>query len=116
MAKRRPLEGGAPGYQKWFASEDGKHYRGLSQDIDSVVRHVDRMDAKINHAPKAGNRSGWEYAGSIPLAVLVDWCRSNGYTMDQWARDEGGIKAKFMAHIQTREFHKLFRKDGRRLR
>ena len=98
----------------WFASEDGKHYRGHTQDMDQVMRHVRRMDDKVNNAPRAGNRSGWEYRGSIPMAMVIDYCTRERCTFDQWARDEGGVKTKFLRQFKTREFAKFWRSDMRR--
>ena len=96
----------------WFASEEGKNYRGMSQDLDPVFNHVRHMDAKVNGAPQRGNK-GWKYAGSIPVSVMVDWLRKNGYTMDQWARNEDGAKDKFKKFIRSREYHKLFAHNQR---
>jgi hypothetical protein len=115
MAKTRPL-GGGQGLRQWFASEDGNHYRGMTQDTDAVIKHVERMDAKVNGAPKAVNPNGWQYAGSVPIAVVVDWCHKHGCTFDQWARDDGGLKSKFLAELRSRDYHKLFRRDGKVLR
>lgn len=98
----------------WFATEDGKHYRGMTQDMGQVMRHVQRTDARVNSAPRSGNPNGWEYRGSIPMAMVVDYCRKNRCTIDQWARDEGGLKTKFLKQFKTREFSKFWRAEQRR--
>ena len=99
---------------RWFASEGGKHYRGHSQDMEQVFQHVRHKDDLVNSAPAAGNRNGWEYVGSIPFALLIDWLKENNLRMDQWARDEDNCKKRFMAHLQQRQYHKLLRRDWRR--
>lgn len=96
----------------WFASEEGKEYRGMSQDLSPVFQHVRQMDDKVNGAPSAGNK-GWKYAGSVPMSVMVDWLGKNHYTFDQWARNEDGAKDKFKKYIRSREFHKLFAHNQR---
>ena len=111
MAEKRPL-GHSMGVDKWFASEDGKHYRGESTDLDPVFRHVRYLDDKVNGAPKSGNKQGMEYIGSIPAPVLVDWLRKNNIRPDQFARNEDGAKAKFLAWFKQRENHRLLARDA----
>lgn len=114
MATRR-VTGGGHGVVKWHASEDGKHYRGHSQDMQPVFDHVRHMDDKVNSAPKSANRNGWRYAGSIPTAVLIDWMNKNGVQFDQFARNEGGVKDKFKKWLFSRENHKLLARSLRRV-
>lgn len=96
--------------RKSFASEDGAHYRHYRQDISPTIRHVERM-RKGKHA------MGWKHVGSIPITMLTDWLKSRGYTMDQWARNDGGdrkvdpkgpgVKDQFMRYFLSRDFAKL---------
>jgi len=88
-------------YCRGFASEDGQHYRTERQDMKPVLDHVKFLDEKVNSAPKTGNRNDMRYVGSIPMLVLTDWLKNNGYTMDQWARDEDNCKQKFISHLQS---------------
>lgn len=94
------------GLTKRFASEDGKHYRSWRQDMDPVIKHVERNRAMSN-ASTTKTRSGLKYAGSVPIAMIVDWCNRNGYTFDQWARNEDKAKDKWKKHFMSRDFSKL---------
>lgn len=120
MAKFRPLQQNMD-VRKTFATEDGTHYRHWKQDFDPAIRHVEHLRHKVNQAPKVGNRSGWSHVGSIPITLLQDWLTRNGYTMDQWARNEGGhpysnvntykhdngVKSQFLKFFLDRDFSKL---------
>ncbi len=120
MAKFRPLAQRLD-IRKSFASEDGTHYRHFKQDLDPAIRHVEQMRHKMNDAPKTANKSGWQHVGSIPMTVLVDWLTKNGYTMDQWARNDGGqpysnvntykhdngVKSQFLRYFLDRDFSRL---------
>jgi hypothetical protein len=110
MAKFKPLPSNGD-IKKTFASEDGKHYRGMRQDIDPIIQHVRDQNEWINGAAKAGNRNNWRYQGTIPMTVLVDWLQQHGYTIDEFARadrnDVYGPKYKFLKYFKTREFSKL---------
>ncbi len=88
-------------YCRGFASEDGNHYRTERQNMKPVLDHVKHLDDKVNSAPKAGNKNEMQYVGSIPLLVLTDWLKDNGYLMEHWARDEDRCKQKFMSYLKT---------------
>ena len=107
MTAEKRKTGGHSGIDRWIAHEDGEMYRGQTQDIDSVIKHVRHMDDVVNGAPKSGNRNDWKYAGSIPISVLTDWLKENHYTWPQYATNEDGAKDKFKKLLKTREFHKL---------
>ena len=120
MAKFRPLAQRLD-IRKTFASEDGVHYRHFSQELDPAIRHVQHLRHKVNDAPRSGNKSGWQHIGSIPMTVLQDWLTKNSYTMDQWARNDGGlpysnvntykqdngVKSQFLRFFLDRDFSKL---------
>ena len=120
MSKLRPL-GNNLGLQKSFGSEDGVHYRHYKQDFGPAMEHRKYLDEKVNGAPKSGNKNGWRHHGVVPTALVLDWLSKNGYTIDQWARNDGGrpdanpdnyhkdpgIKSQFMRYFFTREFSKL---------
>ena len=114
MAKRRAVGNSSNGIQKWFAEEDGKHYRGQIQQMDDVFNHVAHLDDKVNSAPKSGNQQEWEYVGSIPMTLLTDWLAANHYTWPQYATNEDGAKDKFKKFIMSRQHHKLLAKDALR--
>ena len=91
MAQFKALTRAVGDYSRGFAIEDGKNYRVESQDLSGVMRHVER----VRHSEQAGNISKAaerEYIGSVPSVVLMDWLRSRGYTLDQFARNEGGTR------------------------
>lgn len=106
MADKRFL-GHSAGVNKAFISEDGKHYRATRQDMAPIIQRVESFKEKVNEAPKATNRHGWHYAGSVPLTMITDYIHRRGYTFDQFARNDGGIKDDFMAYFNSRDFCKL---------
>lgn len=95
---------------KWFAHEDGVHYRGLTHELGPVMERARFLSAKVNEAPARGNRNNWRYAGTVPISVITDWCWKNRIGFDQWARNEDGAKDKFLRWFQS-EFSKLTAKN-----
>ena len=118
MAKVRPI-GRAGDYTRSFVSEDGVHKRRETQDLDHTIRHVRLIRDKHSLATRSSNPNEWRHRGSIPMTVLIDWLGKNNYTIDQWARNDGGIpgrsypfsktgvKDKFLAYFLSRDFAKL---------
>ena len=106
MADRRYVKG-AGDYLRTFSSEDGAHYRVESQDLTPAIRRVQEIRDLQATATRASNPNEWRHVGSVPITVVVDWCQRNGYTFDQFARDEDNAKKKFLAYFKTREFSKL---------
>lgn len=104
-AKGRGI-GGWGGVKRWVAQEDGKHIRGMTQDVDSVVKHVKAMNDKHNNG-----RGRTAYKGSIPWPLQDDWRRKNHYTWGQIARNEDHAKDKMMKHFSGPEYRKLFAND-----
>ena len=98
------------GLKEWFATEDGKHYKGMSQDDRAVIEHVRRQNAAINLAPRRGKRK-LSYKGSIPWPLRMDWINKNGYTVDQVARNEDHSRDKMDKHFAGPEYRKLFAND-----
>lgn len=99
-------------------SEDGKHYRHFSMDMDPVMDRVKYLNEKVNEAPRAGNRQGYHYLGSVPLTMITDWLDKHGYTMHDFSVNAGGekgktnpngsgVKDKFMKYFMSRDFAKL---------
>lgn len=74
-------------------------YRKFTQDMDPVIDRVRHLAQKVNTAPKAGNQHDLHYVGSLPMTILIDWLNARGLRMDQWARDEGGIKQQFKDYV-----------------
>ena len=104
-------------YVRRFKTEDGVHYRMEHQDLDPAMRRVKLIqEAEARRGTGITDR---RYVGSVPMTLIIDWCRKHGYTIDQWARNDGGIpgmmypestsgvKDKFMKYFLTREFSKL---------
>jgi len=119
MATERLTKVAGIDYARSFFSQDGKHYRREHQEVGHTIKHVAAIRAKHDHATKASNPNGWRHIGSIPMTMLVDWLNKHGYKMDQWARNDGGIrgktypesksgvKDKFLAHFLSRDYSKL---------
>ena len=93
------------GAYNMLAHEDGKVYRGVRQFIEPVIEHVDRQNELVN-----SSSGGWRYAGSVPMVMIVEWLRNNGYTMEDFGKDEN-VKKKFLAYWQGNEFNKFHAKD-----
>lgn len=81
---------------RYFAREDGKSFRGHRQSVEAVKRHVEFLDHKVNGAAQRGNPRNWQFAGSIPMSIVVDYLTERNIPIDVWARNEGGEKDKFM--------------------
>ena len=92
----------------WFASEEGRDYRGASQEMAPLMKRVRYLDEKVNGASRRDNPNDWRYVGSYSPLMLQDWARKNHYTLDQVARNEDGAKDKFKRWLlQNNEFNKL---------
>ena len=91
----------------WFASEEGKNYRGASADMNPILKRVRYLDAKVNGAGKRDNPLGWGYIGSYSPLMIQDWARKNHYTLDQIARNEDGARDKFKRYLMGNQFNKL---------
>jgi hypothetical protein len=122
MAKQR-LTRAVGDYVRTFASEDGKNYRLEHQELGPAMRRSQLIrEAQAHHGTGQFDR---RYIGSVPTIVLWDWLKERGYTMDQWARNEGGtrcsfgedpmehclhdngIKSQFLRYFLSRDFSKL---------
>jgi len=71
------------------------HYRHIEQDMTPVIEHVRHISQKVNTAPKAGNKNDWRYIGAIPMSILMDWLQTNKVSIDQFARNDDGVKDRF---------------------
>jgi hypothetical protein len=110
---------GAGDYTRTFFSRNGKHYRREHQDIGPAIRRVEEIRDLHSFATKASNPGEWRHVGSVPITMILDWLNKNGFTYDQWARNDGGIRGKrypesrsgvrdkFLAYFLTRDFAKL---------
>lgn len=105
---RRPL-GQSLDIRKEFYSEDGKHYRGLSQPHDRIKRLVAEQ-SELNELRPAKGRT---FLGAIPMVVLIDWLKERGASMDQYARNEGNIANEFKQWLAA-EYPKLLTDVGRK--
>lgn len=108
-----------------FSTEDGKNYRGIHQNSDGVIKHVNRIKGMHEHATKASNPNEWKHIGSIPETLLWEWLKQNNYTQHQWAINEGGtrcpagndpvahakldhgVRSKFLRFFLSRDYSKL---------
>lgn len=113
-------------YAVTHSEEDGKRYIGNHADIDPIIKHVKKVRDMHEYSTKASNPNHWKHIGSVPIVIITDWCRRNGHTFDQWARNEGGakcnaqavlddaelardpgVKSQFMRFFLSRDFSKL---------
>lgn len=105
--------------QTSYNEEDGKVFIGHHTDLAPHMKRVQYLRDVGAQATRKSNPNGWQHKATVPIPVITDWCRRNGYTFDQWARNEGGIrgktyphstngvKDKFMKYFLSREFSKL---------
>jgi hypothetical protein len=121
MATQRELPPPGGGVRKLLVETGSGFFRRLHQEGSPIVRHVEQLRHKVNEAPTSGNPNGWQHAGSIPMVMLVGWLKENGYTMHQWAVNEGGqakcsvrnyhtdpgVKAQFLRFFFSRDYAKL---------
>jgi hypothetical protein len=91
-----------------YSEEDGKQYVGQHMNLDPHIAAVKARREVNETATKASNPNGWKHEARVPIPVITDWCRKNGYTFDQFARNEDKAKDKFMRWFNaSREFSKL---------
>lgn len=91
MATFKRLVKAAGDYVRGFATEDGAHYRREHQELGPAMRRVQLIQEAEERSQRA-NPMGRHFIGSIPATMLTKWLRERGYTMDQWARNEGGTR------------------------
>jgi hypothetical protein len=124
MATERFIKGAAD-YGRSFVSEDGVHYRREHQNLDASIEHVRKIRDKHDYATRQSNPNGWQHIGSVPQVVLIDWLNKHGYTMDEFARNDGGtrcaagmdpvahatldggVRSEFLRYFLSRDFSKL---------
>jgi hypothetical protein len=108
-----------------FSSEDGRHFRGIHQNLDGAIDRVKHVRDMHDYATKATNPNGWKHLGSIPQAVLIDWLQKHNYTHNDWATNQGGtrcpagndpvahatldggVRSQFLRYFLSRDFSKL---------
>ena len=116
MAKPR-LTKAVGDYVRGFATEGGENYRVEKQELGpAITRDQAIVEAQAAHGTGMADR---RFVGSVPMTVITDWCKKHGHTVDEWARNDGGIpgmmypetksgvKDKFMKYFLSREFSKL---------
>ena len=112
MSRRLVKQSGE--YVQSFASEDGKNYRIETQEMDPVIEHVKFLDEKVNGAPRPGNTNNMHYIGSPPWTVVIDWCKNNGYSIEQFARNEDRCSDKFKKWFLNNRDMSKFRPQQRK--
>lgn len=116
MRKFRPTKR-AGDYLRTFSTEDGKHYRGETQELAPTMRRVELI--KELQDRRGTGKYDRRYIGSIPKVLLIDWLNKHGYKIDEFVRNEGGdpyktnphtgggVKDKFLKYYLSRDFAKL---------
>ena len=123
MAGRRKALQGSGDIARAFQSEDNKNFRIESQDLRPVAKHVEKIRHMHEHSTRASNPNEWMHIGSVPQVVLIDWLNKHNYTMDMFARNDGGdynrdgdaqfhlkdpgVKSQFLRYFLSRDFSKL---------
>jgi hypothetical protein len=104
---KKIITGSNLGASKSLATEDGRMFRGLHQDIAPIIRRHEHLRHKVNEATSIENPNGWRHVASVPVTIWMDWMRKNGVTPDQFARNEGGVKQQFSKWFLSRDHSKL---------
>lgn len=94
-------------YAVTVSEEDGKIITGWHQDIGKTIKHVRQIRDMHSQSTKRSNPNEWRHVGSVPIAIIVDWCKRNNYTFSEWARNVDKSKDKFMKYFLSRDFSKL---------
>lgn len=118
--KHAPLSVDGTSSATTYSEEDGKTFIGHHIELDTHIKRVSQMREIRDMATRASNPNGWELAARVPIPVITNWLAANGFTLPQFARNEGGIrgkaypesksgvKDKFMAFfLSSRDFTKL---------
>jgi hypothetical protein len=119
------LIGTSGDYARGFVTQHGKHFRKEVQNIAPAMKRVKDIAELQSYATKASNPNEWGYIGSIPKTILIDWLNSHGYSMEEWARNEGGtrcvagadpmahatldggVRSRFLRYFLSRDFSRL---------
>ena len=105
-------------FARTFSTEDGQGFRGLHQDIDPVIKHVQKIRDMHQYRDPRKDSIADRHVGSVPGAVLEAWLKKNGHTMHEWAINAGGdpyikrkggpgVYDKFLSYFLSRDFSKL---------
>ena len=118
MSDEKFLKGYGDKTWRGFKTEDGKHYKTTHADFSNVMDHVKYMDQAVNESTVM-KKKGYQHVGTIPMVLLEDWLIKHGYTMHQFAINEGGdknktnphggsgVKDQFLKYFLSRDFNKL---------
>lgn len=104
-------------YARTFSSEDGKHYRGLHQNMKGVLKHAEIQRHKNEHRTKKDTLFE-KHVLSLSPAMLMDWLNERGFTLQQWAVNAGGdpykktpdgpgVYDQCLKHFMGRDYSKL---------
>lgn len=107
MADKRLTAVQGPDLVRFFAHEDGVHYRGHTQNLDPALDRVKRLN-EINERP---TKNGWRYGGSIPVVMLTEWLNKTKHRMDEFARSRE-LRQEFIRWMQDRDRRGFIADDG----
>ena len=83
-----------------LSSEDGLLFRGIHQEMNPIFERIDYLNHMVNDAPRRNNKNDWGYLGSIPWAVLIEFCAKERIGLDQFARNENDERAKLQTYVK----------------
>lgn len=101
MARVRVIHAGNDGTVRRLVSQHVtgtkhfEHVRAFTQDADPIIDRVKFLADKVNNAPAVAGGRKMEYLGSVPAAIVMEWCKRKNVTIDAFARNDDGIKDKF---------------------
>ena len=102
-----------------YSEEDGNQVIGHHMEMDPHIKHVKMMRDIRDQSTRMSNPNEWALEARVPIPILTSWLRANGFTLDQWARNEGGTKGKsypeskngvkdmFLRFFLSRDYSKL---------
>lgn len=89
--------------ERLFGVEDGKHYRKWRQETGPALQHVADTNALIQ---ANGPSKGWEYRGSIPFVMILDWLKDKPYSLHDFAAQKD-VRKEFLKHFFSRDYSKF---------
>lgn len=75
------------GVEMYIAAEDGQLITGTRQDCTPILE-----DAKARHAAGAIGSSEMRHAARLPMAIIEQYCNTNGITFREWMTDPAHLR------------------------
>jgi hypothetical protein len=112
MAKRILRQHGSD-LVTYHAHEDGVNYFGHYQEMDGVIDRVKELNQQVNQEGRnrLRNNHDWRYGGSVPWAVLLEWLKISGNTLNAFACEKD-IRTEFITWMRQNDMTQFIADDG----